>query len=133
MQTTIPYLTIKGAVEAIAFYQKAFRATENARMVGADGKRLMHADLSINGGSIYLSDDFAESPQGSIAPSPQRPSSVAVCITAPSPAELDETFDRAIAAGGTVVLKPEDMPWGARFAMLTDPFGQRWMLTTQRA
>ena len=31
MQTIVPYLTIKGAGEAVAFYQKAFDAKENAR------------------------------------------------------------------------------------------------------
>jgi PhnB protein len=25
-------------------------------------------------------------------------------------------------------MKPEDMFWGDRFAMLDDPFGHRWML-----
>jgi PhnB protein len=129
MQATIPYLTIKGAADAVAFYQKAFNATENARMMAQDGKRIMHVDLTIKGGSVYMSDDFAESSSGSLAPSAQRPSSVSVCINASSPADVDSTFKSAIAAGGKADLAPENMPWGARFAMLTDPSGQRWMLT----
>jgi len=45
MPPITPYLTVKGAVDAIAFYQKAFGATENARMPAPDGKRLIHATL----------------------------------------------------------------------------------------
>ena len=55
-----PYLTIKGAAQAIAFYQKAFGATEVMRMPAEDGKRLMHAELALNGGRIMLSDEFTE-------------------------------------------------------------------------
>ena len=59
-QPVIPYLTVRGAVEAIAFYQKAFGATETMRMAAEDGKRLMHAELSVNGGTLFLSDEFLE-------------------------------------------------------------------------
>ena len=55
VQPTNPYLTIKGAAKAIDFYKKAFLAKENVRMPAPDGKRLMHADLSINGGTVMLS------------------------------------------------------------------------------
>jgi PhnB protein len=41
---------------------------------------------------------------------------------------VDATFQRAVDAGCGVIAKPEDMFWGARFAMLSDPFGYRWML-----
>lgn len=56
----IPYLTIDGASEASAFYQRAFGAREIARMPGADGKRLMHCHLEINGGALMLCDNFPE-------------------------------------------------------------------------
>jgi PhnB protein len=50
----------QGRREAIAFYQKAFGAVEQARLPAQDGKRLMHACLSINGGTVMLSDEFPE-------------------------------------------------------------------------
>src|SRR5580658_8749960 len=107
----IPYLTVKGAADAIAFYQKAFNATENLRMPAQDGKRLMHASLTINGGPVLMSDEFTEhgGPQG---PSAERPSPVAVSLTYAAPAEVDATYKRAIELGAISRMEPGDMFWG---------------------
>jgi PhnB protein len=130
MQPTNPYLTVKGAADAIAFYQKAFAAKEVVRMPAQDGKRLMHAELSFNGGTVMLSDDFPEhSGVGApLAPSKDKPASVATAIHFAKPAEVDAIFGRAVEAGCTSTMDPQDTFWEARFAMLTDPFGHRWML-----
>lgn len=127
-QRTIPYLTVKGGDDAIAFYRKAFDAAENMRMPADDGKRLMHASLTIHGGTVMLSDEFPEH-GGTPAPTPERPSAVAIAISFDAPAEVDATFRRAVDAGAKGWMEPADMFWGARFAMLDDPFGHRWMLT----
>jgi len=51
---------VDGAADAIAFYTKAFGATEVVRLPAEDGKRLMHAELSVNGSRLFLMDDFPE-------------------------------------------------------------------------
>lgn len=127
MQPTNPYLTVKGAADAIAFYQKAFGARENTRMAARDGKRLMHAELSINGGTVMLADEFSDH-GGPDAPSVAKPAPVAVAIHYAKPAEVDATFRRAVEAGCKSAMEPQDTFWEARFAMLSDPFGHRWML-----
>jgi PhnB protein len=127
VQPTSPYLTVKGAAAAIDLYKKAFGAKEKVRMPAQDGQRLMHADITINGGTIFLSDEFAEY-GGPSAPSNGTPPPVAVTIQYKKPVDVDATFQRAIAAGCKSVQEPEDAFWDARFAMLTDPFGHRWML-----
>ena len=60
MPGIVPYLMVNGASEASAFYQKAFGAEEKSRAPAQDGKRMMHLDLSINGGSVFLMDPFPE-------------------------------------------------------------------------
>jgi uncharacterized glyoxalase superfamily protein PhnB len=40
-----------------------------------------------------------------------------------SPAEVDETYARAVAAGFTGELAPWDAFWGQRYAQLADPDG----------
>jgi PhnB protein len=122
-----PYLAVKGAADAIAFYQKAFGAKEKHRMPAEDGKRLMHADLTINGGTVLLCDEFPEY-GGPAAPANGTASPVAITIQYAKPAEVDATYERAVAAGCKAVQEPQDMFWEARFAMLTDPFGHRWFL-----
>jgi PhnB protein len=131
-QAITPYLTIKGAAEAIAFYGRAFGATETARMPAQDGKRLMHASVSINGGTVMFSDEFPEYCEhgGAIlAPTADKPAPVAVAISYGMPEEVDASFRRAVDAGCTEVMAPNDAFWGERFAMLGDPFGHRWMMS----
>jgi uncharacterized glyoxalase superfamily protein PhnB len=127
VQPTSPYLTVKGAADAINLYKRAFGAKEKGRMPAQDGRRLMHADLTINGGTVMLSDEFPEH-GGPLAPTNGSPPPVAITIQYKKPAEVDATFQRAVAAGCKSELEPQDMFWDARFAVLTDPFGHRWML-----
>ena len=126
-QPIIPYLTVKDAAGAIAFYQKAFGAAETFRMPADDGKRLLHAAISINGGTLFLSDEFPEHGGGG-APKEGQHVPVAVALAFSAPADVDATFKQAVAAGATGTMDPADMFWGSRFAMLQDPYGHRWML-----
>jgi PhnB protein len=130
MPPITPYLTVKGAADAIAFYKKAFGATENARLPAQDGKRLMHADITIHGSRILMSDEFPEyGEHGAVmAPTASNPAGVAIALHYTKPADIDATFRRAVEAGCKSVQEPQDMFWDARFAMLRDPFGHRWML-----
>ncbi len=41
--------------------------------------------------------------------------------------ELEKTF-AILADGGQTTKEPQDTFWGARFAMLVDKFGIKWML-----
>jgi uncharacterized glyoxalase superfamily protein PhnB len=130
VQRITPYLSVKGAAAAIDFYRRAFGAAELARMQAEDGKRILHAVVQINGGAVMLSDEFPEY-NGTPAPTPASPTSVSVAIEFDTPAEVDATFAQAVAAGANGWMEPENMFWGARFAMLDDPFGHRWMLSAQ--
>ncbi|ETR77103.1 hypothetical protein X566_05295 [Afipia sp. P52-10] len=127
MPPITPYLTVKGANEAIAFYAKAFGATENARLPAEDGKRLMHADISIYGGRVLMSDAFPEYDASSAPPS-EASSPVAIALHFKTPAELDAAFKRAADAGARVMTEPADMFWGGRFAGVIDPFNHRWIM-----
>lgn len=120
-----PHLAIadKRGTEAIDFYAKAFGATEQARMLADDGVRLMHAHLIVNGTSLMMHDDFPEYTGGAMA----APSGVTLHL------QVDDTdgwYDRAVAAGATPRMPPEDMFWGDRYAQITDPFGHTWSIGT---
>ena len=53
------HLTIPGGrgQEAITFYEQAFGAKEEMNHLADDGKRLMHAHLKLNGGSLMITAD----------------------------------------------------------------------------
>jgi PhnB protein len=54
-----PYLSIRGAAQAIEFYKKAFGAAEVMRMPGPEGK-LGHAEIRIGDSRVMLSDEYPE-------------------------------------------------------------------------
>lgn len=131
MSPVTPYLTVKGAADAIDFYKKAFAATENVRLPAQDGKRLMHADITVNGGRVLMSDEFPEygEEHGVVrAPTAKNLAGVAIALHYAKPADVDAAYRRAMEAGCKSVQEPADMFWEARFAMLRDPFGHRWMM-----
>ncbi|HKU58278.1 MAG TPA: VOC family protein [Gaiellaceae bacterium] len=49
---------------------------------------------------------------------------VALAFACDSPADVDATYERALAAGGTSKLPPWDAFWGHRYAQVYDPDGQ---------
>ena len=44
--TLTPHLVVKGASDAIEFYKKAFGAQERGRLLGPDGKSILHAQVT---------------------------------------------------------------------------------------
>jgi PhnB protein len=127
----VPYLTIEGASRAIDFYRTVFGAQEAMRQMADDGRRVLHCRLNINGGVVMLSDTFPEH-SGPAGPDPARASPVALSLALTDPAEVDRLHGLAVEQGARSVMAPMDAVWGARFAMLTDPFGHRWLLNAER-
>jgi len=121
----VPHLVVEGAVDALAFYSKAFGATETMRMPAEDGKRLMHAQMMVNGAAVYLMDYCHHGDGKTESPSKLGGSTFLIHLEVPN---CDEAFKRAIDAGATVVLEPWDAFWGARYAQVRDPFGHGWSL-----
>ncbi len=119
-----PYLSIQGAAEAIAFYEKAFGATEILRMTAPNGL-LGHAEIRIGDSIVMLADEWP----GMYARSPQSLGGVSCQIMLYVPG-VDAFMARAVSAGATVTQPPTDMFWGDRFGKLRDPFGHEWAVAT---
>ena len=122
--TVIPYLVIRGASDAIAYYTKAFGASEMYRMPGPGGA-IMHAEIRIGDSVVMLGD---ENPgMGAVSPATLNGTAVSVFLYVP---DVDAVFASAVAAGGTAIMPPTDMFWGDRFGKLKDPFGHEWAMAT---
>jgi len=127
LHTVTPYLCVRGAVEAIRFYEKAFGAKEKVRFQTPDGK-IRHAEIEIGDARVLLSDEFPEMPGALIAsPSSLNGSSVCLQIYVPN---VDALFARAVAAGAEVRRPLQDMFFGDRSGAVEDPFGHIWSLST---
>ncbi|MEM0966477.1 MAG: VOC family protein [Verrucomicrobiota bacterium] len=124
VSVTVPSVTIslttKDSNEALDFYAKGFEAVELYRLPSPDGG-IAHAEMAIKGTKIYISDeddDFKAyaMPEGAMAS----------CLFSVESGNCDEDYERAIAAGATSLSAPEDQFYGARTAIVLDPFGYRW-------
>jgi PhnB protein len=120
-----PYLTVKGAAQAIEFYKRAFGATERFRIPGPDGKTVGHAEIQIGNSIVMLAD---ESPQlGTQSPQTLKGSPVSLLLYVEN---VDAAFKRAIDSGATVLQPVENKFYGERSGSLADPFGFQWTLMT---
>ena len=119
MKGVIPYLTVDGAAKAAAFYQTAFGAEDMGQMTAEDGKRLMHAQLLINGGSLMLNDPFPEFGH------PANPTNTVMQLVV---SDGEAWWSRAIAAGCTETMPFAKAPWGDRYGQMKDPFGVTWAI-----
>ena len=125
--TVTPYLSVRGAAEAIEFYKKAFNAQERFRMPGPDGKSIGHAEIVIGNSIIMLADEFPDC--GSISPQALNGTPVGLVLYVE---DADAMFHQAIAAGATVWQPLEDKFYGDRAGGVTDPFGHKWNLMTHQ-
>ena len=129
-QALIPHLVCAGAADAIEFYKKAFGATEVCSMPAPDGKRVMHAEIRIDGKALFLCDDFPEFCGGK-SESPKALGGTPVTIHRYVP-DCDAAMQRAVDAGATVVMPAMDAFWGDRYGVVVDPFGHKWSLATKQ-
>jgi PhnB protein len=123
-----PYLCVDGAAAAIRFYGEVFGATERMRMGGGPtdpDDKVGHAELQIGDGLIMLSDEFPE--MGARSPKSVGGTPVTLSVYVE---DVDAVFDRAVAAGATVVRPVEDQFYGDRAGQFEDPFGHRWSVNT---
>ena len=135
-----PHLTIHNGRggEAIAFYELAFAAQPaTPPMIAGDmppgegmpdmsgDRRIMHAHLRINGGSLMLNDAFPEFVDLADHSSTNSPSPVTLHLQVD---DADAWFARAVGAGATATMPIGDMFWGDRYCQLRDPFGHSWSI-----
>jgi PhnB protein len=120
-----PYLCVKGADQAIAFYVRAFGAVETMRLAEPGG-RIGHAELQIGDSPIMLSDEYPE--EKVLSPLTLGGSPVMIHLYV---ADVDAMVERAVKEGATILRPPADQFYGDRSASLVDPFGHRWMFATK--
>ncbi|MDX6739593.1 VOC family protein [Actinocorallia sp. A-T 12471] len=118
----IPHIAVADAAEAIAFYGRAFAATELFRLTDDDGS-IFHAEISVAGSTLMLSDPHP--PFGPPVPGAP-PVALHVYVD-----DVDALAARAVAAGARLDQAPADQFYGARTAILTDPFHHLWVFLQQ--
>ena len=119
-----PYINIKGCSDAIEFYKKAFGAIEKLRLLMPDGK-IAHAELEIEGSLLMMADENPD--WGTKSPETLGGNPVTIGLYVP---DVDQTFQKAIDAGATVIMPVKDEFYGDRTGQVIDSFGYKWMIAT---
>ena len=124
--SVVPYISVKGASDAIAFYKQAFGAEELLRMPMPDGK-VGHAEIKIGDSVVMLADEMDH--PDAIAKSPRTLGGVTsgLCLYV---VDCDAIFNRAVAAGAKVRRPLTNQFYGDRSGTVEDPFGQVWTMST---
>lgn len=117
-----PYITVRDASRAIAFYQTAFGATEIFRLVASASGKIGHAELSLRGGLLMLSE---ENPAWNKSPETLGGTPVKFCLMVEN---ADAAIEAAVATGATLIMPAGDQFYGFRSGCMRDPFGHEWML-----
>lgn len=117
-----PYLVVRGAREAIEFYQRVFGAVEIRRM--DDGERIGHAEMRLGQSLLMLADEYPE--RGIVGPRAFGGSPVRLRVEA---RDVDAVAARAAAGGAKILQPPTDQPYGERNTKLEDPFGHVWIFS----
>jgi PhnB protein len=116
--TVTPNIVVDNAEEAIAFLKRALGAIERYRLTTSTGK-VAHCEL-LFGDSVV---NVGESMDGF----PAHPLMAQLYVE-----DSDALFQRAVAAGASVMMPMTDMFFGSREGRIADPFGNTWTIATLR-
>ena len=119
-----PYLIVKGAPEAIRFYEQVFGAHVVMCLDAPDGS-VMHAELKVGPAHFMLTQERPE--QHALSPLSIGGSGSMAHVHVP---DADAAVARALAAGARLTMPVADQFWGARCGNIVDPFGHQWFVAT---
>jgi len=119
-----PYLAVRDARGASAFYAEAFGAVEELRIEEPDG-RIGHITLRLGPALLFLADEHPEF-ENVIGPESLGGTSVTLDLEVD---DVDLAVARAVAAGATVIRPPDHPSSGVQAGKVRDPFGHVWLIT----
>ena len=121
----VPYLMLDGAAKAMEFYKRALGAEEVGPQAKMEDGRIMNARIDVNGGSIMLMDPM---PEHGHPATTHNGYNLHLHVD-----DADRWFERAVAAGCTVVMPMALQFWGDRYGLVKDPYGISWGFGTTPA
>jgi uncharacterized glyoxalase superfamily protein PhnB len=120
----VPGLVVPDAEGAIGFYVRAFGAMELARD-NDPGGGMLRAELRVGDILVSITDKVSRTGTGSACMIGDHPGLLWLYVP-----DVDKVCERAVRNGATVIKDPSDEFWGARLAVVEDPFGHRWSIAT---
>lgn len=120
-----PRLFCRDPDAEIEFCTSTFGAVEGVRRPGRDGKTA-HALITIGPAMVMIESEWPE--VANRAPLLDGSSPVVLYVYV---ANVDQTVERALAAGARILMPLTDQFWGDRTAWIIDPSGHVWTIATR--
>jgi len=114
-QTIIPYLMLENALAFVDFAQIVFSAKIIALNLNDDNRTVLNAELQIGHNVVLLSE--AKDKYGKAV------GNFLIYV-----GNADDTFNRSVFHGASIVTEITDMDYG-RSGGIEDPFGNTWWIT----
>jgi PhnB protein len=118
--TVMAQLSVRHGRAAIEFYRAAFGAVEDYRVGGNDQNEAVVAQLSVGGGTFWVSDESPE--HANFSPESVGGATTKMLLIVEDP---DAVIARAVTAGARLVRAATD-EHGWRLGRIEDPFGHHW-------
>ena len=120
----MPYLHYEDAAAALEFLTSAFGFREKFRMEGDDGK-VGHAEVEIGDRGVVMLGQPGDGYKNPKNLGAKKTASIYVYVD-----DVDAHFERAKAAGATILREPDDQFYGDRNYGVEDPEGHEWYFGT---
>lgn len=126
----VPYLIFNGnCEEAMNFYSKALGGQmgqvsrysdipPDQNQMHMEGDKIMHTQFIMDGEPLLMASDGPTTDKDS--------GMVSLSLDYKDAGSMDSAFAK-LSDGGTVTMPLQDTFWNARFGMLTDQYGVKWM------
>lgn len=121
----IPYITMKGAADAIRFYKTVLGAKQRGDVMPGPEGTIGHAELQIGDSMLMLADPDPTMTHKTAAAIGGSPVNLCVYVE-----DCDKVFAAAKKNGAKVVQDLEDKFYGDRSGTFEDPWGYRWTVMT---
>ncbi|MCB2211302.1 VOC family protein [bacterium] len=125
--TISAHMVIKGAKEAIEYYQDLFNAEVLFETLMPDGETVMNAEIRIGDSVIMIADELPMMKYW-VSPAQLKGTTVGLHLSVDN---VDEWFKRAEQGDVKVLIPPTDMFWGHRYCQFIDKFGHAWSIATK--
>jgi PhnB protein len=114
------HLVVRDPARAAEWYTSVLGAVELSRIPLPSGK-IMSIDLRFGDSVLSIADEFPDF--GVVSPLTLGGTYGALHLPTDN---VDDLWERALAAGATVFEPLQDAFWGERTGQIIDPFGHRW-------
>jgi len=121
-----PMLTVRDVRRAADFYTSVLGFKLRGIMDSPQGP--LHAELRLRDTTLMLSPESRQQHSFSANTIGNTPATLYILVE-----NVDDVFNRCVAAGAKVLMPVSDQFWGDRAGMIADPDGNKWMIATHRA